>query len=105
MFGNENQPQMVRSTYDSNTGGYGDVRRKLPVNSTIGKIISRERISANQQHGTHELHPNPDIHQEEKYTPNSNYISDKPRMLLRERYSGTIEQCFSKFARRIGRVF
>ena len=76
MFDNENQSQMARSTYGSN------VRRKVPIMSRSG-ITSR----VNQQHDMHELQHNTDIQQEEENNaPTSNYISDKPRMALRERY-------------------
>ena len=81
MFDNENQSQMIRSAYGSNGSlTHSNVRRKVPIMSRAG-ITSH----VNQQHDIHELQHNVDIQQEENYTPTSNYISDKPRMALRER--------------------
>ena len=88
MFDNEHQPQAGRN-YGSNLSSlhsrselYGDTRRKIPI-SRSGAAI-REGMSP-QHLELHDLPINADIKQEEDYTPSSNYISDKPRMSLRER--------------------
>ena len=69
---------------------YDGTRRKIPLPSATGgrgDITLGSSPHGSQHHDIHDIHHNIDIkHEEEKYTTNCNYISDKPRMSLRERY-------------------
>ena len=88
MFENDNQLQTGRnyasniSTHHSRSEFYGDARRKIPIGRP-GAIV-REGMSP-QHLDIHDMPINADIKQEEDFTPSSNYLSDKPRMSLRER--------------------
>ena len=85
MFENENTSQ-IRSygsmaSYHSRTEMYGDMRRKIPRS---GGILSEGMSPQNDD--ISDLMLEADVKQEEENsTPSSNYISDKPRMSLRER--------------------
>ena len=98
MFENESQSQTSRSYgssssfYNYRSEIYSESRRKIPIKSSTNGIssISRCGVSSqgSQHHGINEMQTNPNIKQEEEIdTPSSNYISDKPRMSLRERYT------------------
>ena len=88
MFENENQSQIGRnyapnvSTHHSRSEVYGDTRRKIPLGRSSGTL--REGMSPHQE--TYDMLLNTDVKQEEEnYSPSCNYLSDKPRMSLRER--------------------
>ena len=91
MFENENRSQSSRSyapnisSHHPRSEVYGDTRRKIPLGRSAGTL--REGMSPHHQ-DAHDMSFNTDIKQEEEdYSPSSNYLSDKPRMSLRERYS------------------
>jgi len=99
MFENENNSQ-IRSygsmaSYHSRTEMYGDMRRKIPRS---GGIL-REGMSP-QNDDISDLMLEADVKQEEENsTPSSNYISDKPRMSLRESYRHTWKSRHNHFLR------
>ena len=87
MFENENQSQANLNypgmAHHSNLDNHSELRRKIPHYRSSGTM--RDGMSPHNQ-DIHTSVFNQDIKQEDDFTPTSNYLADKPRMSLRERY-------------------
>ena len=87
MFENENQNQSsvnfpTNILHNSSEDNYGDTRRKNPHHRFSGTL--RDPMSPQMQE-TYGSAFQKDIKEEDDFIPTSNYLSDKPRMSLRER--------------------
>jgi len=101
MFENENQNQSsvnfpTNILHNSSEDNYGDTRRKNPHHRFSGTL--RDPMSPQMQE-TYSSAFQKDIKEEDDFIPTSNYLSDKPRMSLRESYRHTWKSRHNHFLR------